>query len=391
MTRTSLLLCLLSSFALSACHAREEGSPQVPAPAAVSRPAYLSNASSEADDAARFLAGLPGREASAWKKLESDPAWAEHATNMNHLWALYQDKRRPGMEKFSKSELAGVPFAGAKIWYPFSGGDALTMLTFFPGHSNYAMSALEPPGRVPSPSEFEGGQIAEHLPAIAGTLASLLSKSFFVTREMDRQLRGQVTDGVAQPILILLTRLGYKILSHSYVQIDENGKLARRALEAKRAAFGLNRGIVFEIQRKDGPVELLEYTSLNLDDAHMKGNAAYKKYVASLGHPATMLKATSYMLHSNEFSIIRGLILDESQVIVQDDSGIPWKGFTPEAWQVQLYGDYTKPFGKDFAFRTQPDLRDAYEAQRAAVRPLDFRMGYGAGRQTSNLQVARRK
>ncbi|HEY3440206.1 MAG TPA: hypothetical protein VGK29_05625 [Paludibaculum sp.] len=390
MTRNTLVLCILSTIALSACHAKEE-TPQ-PAPAAVAvRAAYLSAASPEADDAARFLAGLPGRESSPWKKLEADPAWVEHAANMDHLWALYQDKRRPGMEKFSKSELTGTPFAGAKIWYPFSGGDALTMLTFFPGHGDYAMSALEPPGRVPSPSEFEGGQMAEHLPAIAGTLASLLSKSFFVTREMDRQLRGQVTDGVAQPILILLTRLGYKVLSHTYVQIGDDGKLARRTLEAKRAAFGLNRGIVFEIQRKDGPVEVLEYTSLNLDDSHMKDNSTYKKYVALLGRPATMLKATSYMLHSKEFTIIRDLILEQSAVIVQDDSGIPWKGFAPETWQVQLYGDYTKPFGKDFAFRTQPDLRAAYEAQRASVRPLDFRMGYGAGRQTSNLQIARRK
>lgn len=393
MTSTSLVLCLVSTFALTACHAKEETAPRQMATAAESgpRPAYLSPASSEADDAARFLAGLPGRDGSPWKALETDPAWIEHAANMNQLWALYQDKRRPGMEKFSKSELTSAPFSGAKIWYPFSGGDALTMLTFFPGHSVYSMSALEPPGRVPAPAEFEGGKMTEHLPAIAGTLASLLSKSFFVTREMDRQLRGQVTDGVTQPILILLTRLGYKILSHTYVHVEEDGSLARRTLEARRAAFGLNRGIVFEIQRKDGPVQLLEYTSLNLDDAHMKSNAAYKKYVAALGKPATMLKATSYMLHSKDFSVIRELILDQSSVIVQDDSGIPWKGFGAEQWQVQLYGDYTKPFGKDFAFRSQPDLREAYEAQRAAVRPLDFRMGYGAGRQTSNLQIARRK
>ena len=387
MIRTPLVLCLLSTLALSACHAKEDAV-QI---SSASRAAYLSVPSSEADDAACFLAGLPGRDGSPWKELEADPAWVEHAANMEHLWALYQDRRRPGMVKFRTSELTGAPFEGSNIWYPFSGADALTMLTFFPGHLDYAMSALEPPGRIPTPADFQEGQMAEKLPAVAGTLASLLSKSFFVTREMDRQLRGQVTDGVAQPILILVKRMGYRILSHTYVHVGEDGKLARRTLEAKRAAFGLNRGIVLEIRLKNGPVERLEYTSLNLDDSHMRDNTAYKKYITSLGRPATMLKATSYMLHSTAFTIIRGLILDQSKVIVQDDSGIPWKFLAQSDWQVQLYGDYTKPYGKDFAFRTQPDLHQAYEEQRAAVRPLDFRMGYGAGRQISNVQVARRK
>ncbi len=387
MNRTSLALCFLSSIALTDCHANDEARRM----AAAERPAYLSAASSEADDAAHFLAGLPGRAGSPWKAMESDPAWLEHSAAMDRLWTRYRDQRRAGMEKFREAELAAAPFAGSRIWYPFSGGDALTMLTFFPDHPEYAMSALEPPGRVPSPADFEGDQMAEKLPAVANTLFSLLSKSFFVTREMDRQLRGQVADGVAQPILILLTRMGYTVLSHSYVHVEDDGKFAPRTLEARRSAFGKNRGIVFEIQLKNGPVQRLEYTSLNLDDAHMKDNTAYRRYVASLGRPVTMLKATSYMLHSSDFTVVRDLILDQSRVIVQDDSGIPWKILATKAWDVRLYGDYTQPYGKSFAFRTQPELREAYESHRADVKPLSFRMGYGAGRQTSNLQIALRR
>ncbi len=394
MTRTTLVLCLLGSAALSGCHAKDDSVRTHPtAPAQIPQqavPDSLIAASPEAGDAGRFLAGLPGRPESLWKEMESEPTWVAHAAKMDQLWAMYNDKRRVGMDKFRLSELAGAPVDGSPIWYPFSGGDALTMLTFFPGHTEYSMSALEPPGRVPKPSEFQG-RLAEKLPALAGTLASLLGKSFFVTREMDRQLRGQVTDGVAQPILILLARLGYTVIGHAYVHVEEDGKIARRELEAKRTAFGNNRGIAFHVQRPNEPVERLTYISLNLDDAHMRDNAAYKQYVAALGRPVTMLKATSYMLHSKEFSVIRELILSASQLIVQDDSGIPWKSLSAPEWQVQLYGDYVKPYGQDFAFRTQPDLRLAYEAQRASVRPLDFRMGYGAGRQLSNLQVARRQ
>lgn len=387
MTLSSFVLCLLTGVTLTACHAGE-GALRI---STADRPACLNAPSEEANDAARFLAGLPGRPGSAWKRLESDPAWEEHARQIDRLWSLYQNQRRAGMEKFRQTELVGTPLDGAAIWYPFSGGDALTMLTFFPGHRSYSMAALEPPGRVPGVEDFEDGRMAEELPALAGTLGSLLRKSFFVTREMDRQLRGQAADGVTQPILILLARLGYRILSHTYVHVEDDGHLARRILEPRRTAFGLNRGVIFEIQRDGGPVALLHYTSLNLDDAHMKLNAGYAAYVGSLGRPVTMLKATSYMPHSKAFSMVRALILERSGAIVQDDSGIPWYLLAKPEWRVQLYGEYTRPYGKDFAFRTQPDLREAYDAQHAAVRPLSFRMGYGAGRQLSNLQVARRR
>jgi hypothetical protein len=393
MKSPAIVLALTSILSLTACHASEETAHTKAAQANSNpnRPSVLNPPSREADDAARFLAGLPGREGSPYKTLEADPGWISYSKNINELWGLYENRRKPGMQKFQKAELVGPPVDGSPVWYPFSGADALTMMTYFPGHQTYVMAALEPPGMVPRPEDFPAGEFAHKLPGIGATLESLLSKSFFVTREMDRQLRGQVTDGITDPLLIQLARLNYRILSHTYVQVDESGKLVGRALDAKRAAFGRNRGIALEIQRDGEAPALLCYVSLNLDNNHMKDNPGFAAYIASLGKPSTMLKATSYMLHSNTFSIIRDMILTRSGLIVQDDSGIPWRFFQTPEWQVQLYGDYVKPFGKDFAFRAQADLREAYETQRSQVKPIEFRMGYGAGRVTSNLQVARRR
>jgi hypothetical protein len=104
-----------------------------------------------------------------------------------------------------------------------------------------------------------------------------------------------------------------------------------------------------------------------------------------------MLKATSYMLHDPGFSRIRSLILDRSALILQDDTGIPWRFLSSGGWDVQLYGDYEQPYGKSFQFRLQRDLRAAYDDPGRRVKPLRFRIGYGAGRVASNLQIARRK
>lgn len=346
----------------------------------------------EVSDSARFMAGLPGREGSPYKPLEADPAWQEHARALDALWGKFKNGRQPAMSQFAQAELQSATSASRAVWYPFSGADALTMLTFFPGRRTYVMAALEPPGLVPEPSRFSPETLPTDLPAIAGTLQSLLHKSFFVTREMDKQLRGQVTDGVAEPILILLARSGYQISGYEYIQLDDHGDVVPRTPSPKRAAFGHNIGIRFDIEPEQGGQSAsLYYISLNLDNGHLRDNSAFPRYIASLGATDTLLKATSYMLHSPQFTSIRTLILEQSGSILQDDSGIPWRFFAGGPWQVELYGQYIQPYGKSFQFRAQPDLRAAYEEHKESVKPLGFRIGYGAGRVPSNLQVARRR
>lgn len=348
-------------------------------------------AESEAGDAARFLAGIPGRGVSPFKLLETEAAWQDHLHRLDALFAEFHSRRLPAMRAFTASELSAPADASCPVFYPFSGADALTMLTFFPGRKTYVMAALEPPGRVPHPSDFPASTLSSALPPVASTLESLLTKSFFVTKEMDRQLRGQATDGVTEPILILLARLGYDVTAYSYIQLDDSGRAIGRHQDVRRAAFGLSRGVRFRIRPRTGEAEAtLYYISLNLDDRHMRANRAFPRFLQSLGPTCTLLKATSYMLHDKSFSLIRSLILDRSALILQDDSGIPYRYLAQGGWHVQLYGSYVKPYGKVFEFRTQPDLHAAYGDPNHKPRPLGFRIGYGAGRVTSNLQIARK-
>src|SRR5262249_7715987 len=108
-------------------------------------------------------------------------------------------------------------------------------------------------------------------------------------------------------------------------------------------------------------------------------------FAAGLKGTATLLKATSYMVHKQEFSIIRDRILSNSTTVLQDDSGIPYRFFDVAAWTVQLYGSYVRPYGS-FRWLEQTDLRKAYLAP--GPKPLAFRIGYGYGRIPSNLLLA---
>ena len=58
------------------------------------------------------------------------------------------------------------------------------------------MVGLEPAGTLPGPKDFEKKNLEQYLDATRVSISSELDRSFFITRQMDRQFRGQVTDGL---------------------------------------------------------------------------------------------------------------------------------------------------------------------------------------------------
>ena len=94
------------------------------------------------------------------------------------------------------------------------------------------------------------------------------------------------------------------------------------------------------------------------------------------------------MIHKPEFSIIRDRVLSQSVAVLQDDSGIPYRFYVSPDWRVQLYGEYTRPYGS-FRWLEQPDLQKAYST--LGPKPLPFRIGYGYKKVPSNLLFAGRK
>ena len=91
-----------------------------------------------------------------------------------------------------------------------------------------------------------------------------------------------------------------------------------------------------------------------------------------------------YLLAEPRFSNLRRTILDESAVIVQDDTGIPFARFD-ERWAVRLSGRYEAP-GEPYASRLQRGLAAAFRDRAPA--PLPFGMGYHVLPSRSNLLVA---
>jgi len=341
-----------------------------------------------ADDVARFLAGLPAQSDSPFAKLEHNSAWAKHRNELDSVWARIERERLPAMRAFQQTELGDRPTATSRVFYPFSGPDALTMAVFFPQSAVYVMISLEPAGTLPALKRFETKNLGTYLAATRSTLSSELNRSFFITRQMDRQFRGQVTDGLCLPILELLVRSHYTIQGFRYVRLDARGQIVERAPDYHAPGKIGNKGVEIEFRSDaDRSVHKLFYFSVNLEDARLKEDGPFLTFLSTLRGATTFLKATSYMMHKPEFSIIRDHVLSESAAVLQDDTGVPYHYYLSRSWRVRLYGKYIRPYGK-FRWLEQPDLRNAYLTQEP--KPLSFRIGYGFHAVPSNLLLATR-
>jgi hypothetical protein len=93
-------------------------------------------------------------------------------------------------------------------------------------------------------------------------------------------------------------------------------------------------------------------------------------------------------MHEDSFSTVRTLLLNVSASIVEDDSGIPVRSFTPDRWTLRFFGSYVGPI-ELFKNFYQNDLYQDYGQNNP--KPLTFGFGYQIDRRGSNLIVAVRR
>ena len=141
---------------------------------------------------------------------------------------------------------------------------------------------------------------------------------------------------------------------------------------------------------RHGENKILYYMSKNLNNNGVKPDYRFVKFIKKAGKVTTYLKAASYLMHHEDgFSNIRNLILQQSNYVIQDDSGIPLVYFPENKWALYFYGSYVKPI-ELFKERYQENLAMIYQ-DSARILPLDFGIGYQHRKGNSNLMVAIKK
>jgi len=304
---------------------------------------------SNAETQARWLAGLaplPGIAESA--------EWSAYAKTENERWLLTQ-ARVKAMQDWATKELVPLVPADHSVFYPFAGPDALHALALFGGARRIVLVGLEPVGALPDPAAPVPAGFFTRLGSAMGDVHRL---TFFRTHEMSTDFQ---REGVLAALVATVVRMGGKVSSVSSAQ---GGRI--------------------DWTTATGQPRRLDYVQADLANAALKPAAALMATVHGLAPYVTFVKAAMYLLAEARFSSLRQTILDDSSIILQDDTGIPFRHFD-ERWATRFFGRYEAP-GAPFEERNQPALRTAFEQRGAS--PLSFGIGYHVQPARSNLLIA---
>jgi hypothetical protein len=178
--------------------------PSVPTPTT-----NVPNVPASVNDTARFLAGLPVSEGSplAAPHPESGMATTRHFLRSG----LDQTHRAPVCRAFVTGKSTTCPDATQPlpvVFYMFSGPDFLYAHQFFPNASTYILAGTEPIGPVPDVMRFAGLALEPVLLDLQKSLNSVLSFSFFITKDMRTDLQREGLKGTLPIFYVFLARAG---------------------------------------------------------------------------------------------------------------------------------------------------------------------------------------
>jgi hypothetical protein len=323
---------------------------------------------SSLQEQAEFLAGIPLPRESLLSPLQKSPEYRDHQRLLQEQWAFCRRIRYAVMQQWGREHLALNPASRGVLRYLFGGPDFLNAYAFFPDTRVMVLGGLEPVGDLPPPEALDPTALGAALKSLDEALHTSLFCGYFITSEMKPQLAKSSFQGVIPVLFTELALTG---------NIIESTQMIR--------PFG-SPGVQIIYRRPGGPTQTLYYFKADLSNGKECRN--FLSWLGDLGPGSSYLKAASYLLPLDAFSETRNFLLNTSQLILQDDSGIPYRDFKTGEWRIQLFGVYTDPLAI-FQRRREPELQVAYGTIYFKGM-LPFGAGYHVNANDANLLLATR-
>lgn len=270
----------------------------------------------------------------------------------------FQQITAPRLENFVNHQLQPFTHTTKAVFYPFGGPDIIYPLMVFPGAQSYLLIGLEPTGsldpRVQIPKNLNH------------QLDSLLRRSFFITADMSQAIPSK--QGILPLFLAQIALMKREVKDIKY-QTLPFGKI----LEINFTHLQLEKKL-FYIQTNIANQNLSEDLITFIKDNNL--------------FDTCMIKASSYAFHQNIFSKLREFVLKNANIILQDDTGVPLNKFS-EDFKLHLFGNYIKPYGKEWEGYFQKDLYRLYRETKP-ISEVAFCYGYGCGRTSPAIILATR-
>ncbi len=335
------------------------------------------SAAAPADEQARFLAGLP-MDTSELEPYAREAAWQEHARDFQRAWIDVEARQLSNIRNWLPQTLNDAASDASPLFYMFSGPDFLYANAFFPNAVSYVLCGKEPVGTLPDITKLNPGQRAAALQTLRSSLNAILSYSFFITADMKNDFSHAELSGTLPVLYVFLARSGCRITGAELVKLSSEGELTSDKSKTP--------GVKISFVGPSGRVQSLYYFTTDLSNWGIKNNPGFIEFCKKQGQGNGFAKAASYLMHMNEFSSVRDFLLGNVKMMIQDDSGIPYRYFAADKWFVSLYGNYPGPI-ELFKQYYQEDFAGAMQTQVAGALP--FGVGYQWRPGISSLIVAR--
>lgn len=319
---------------------------------------------------------------------ELDPVWVEHARFMDEAWAGI-DQRLQRMHQWAQDHKVAEQQPDAPLLYPMGGPDLISAMQFFPLAPSYLLIGLEAPGHLPDPEGFSAAALHDDLERLRKPFNSFVEHGYFVRNEIDKDLSGGQFDGVLPIMLICLVRAGQIPVALEYVEIDPE----TYAVQPAGAESETAQAVVVRFVAADGEAETepraVYYFAQDLSNNGLFSDDPFSLLIQRQKSVNLYLKSAEYLLHTDDFSTFRKLLLKKSGTILQDDSGIPVRFLTSDTWDLHLYGQYSSVLAA-YSHWLQEDLVAAY-ANGKSLGELEFDLGYNSKTDGGNLILGVRK
>lgn len=297
-------------------------------------------------------------------------AWRQHRSSMGEQWILLQ-RRLQAIKDWRRENIGQERTPCKTLLYPFSGPDFLNAYAFFPSCNVYILFGLESPGQAPNLETMTEQQTIQYLTDMRASLSDLLHRNYFITNHMATQLNTPSLQGVTPLLMATMGGLHLQIKNIELVSIHT----------AKGVKITFNSGGVFQ---KD---QIMYYFSQDASNGPLSKNPQFVSFISADKQSYTLIKSASYLLHHPEFSTMKTNLLDTTVLLIQDDTGIPYKHL--HNWQVIPHGKYLGTI-EIFSNRFQADLDTLYQVT-PNVPPLAFSFGYLWRNEQSGLIIARKR
>jgi len=345
------------------------------------------------NDIARYIAGMKQLDGSTLPAtLEKDTVWIRYSKNFTYEWGHADNVRLKPMATWAVTELAVQRKQNLDVFYPFSGPDILHANVLFPQAKHYHLYGLERAGALPELAKMKTKDIDAYMTEVYGSLDDILTKSYFITKNMLNDLQKNNVNGTLPLMCIFLVRNNYEIVNVKYYHLNDDGTdspLNKDSVPAHTNDFVK----VYFRHPSDTGIQVAAYMKCNMVDAEIQKNTGLMAFLNKMPISTTYIKSASYLLHNPTFSVMRNAVLKKSASIVQDDTGVPYRYLPSKDWKLTFYGNYIKPVSSFPSGFYQLDLQKAYHMGDSLkqVKPLPFSLGYHWGSNYQNLIKAERK